>query len=326
MRRLLLSLVLSLGLAMPAQAFDPMTIIAKEIVKGIIKNFIRDRIMDGLEAQLGQCKMMMARAGIGPHAALVRGVEKGLDMGLNAAMGPSAMTSMPGMPDTKALGAAQAAAGMPDLSGMAKMANVPGIPNMPSVPAMPGMPQMALPGGVAGLSGMPAGAMVVTGAGGIPPEMLAQLGGMQGANLGSMPPEAMAMAQQMSQQAPLTPAEGSELTKTMAALAEAFPEATNGCTGADIRLMMTATVSNPQFSGMMRPVLDSFRQMNAGFAEAKRTFEQMTPEQQQDYILGMREDLSAAEPAERKVFQQMLKADFFGMPEPMRLALSESAQ
>lgn len=312
MRKIFLSLAIGLALAMPVHGFDPITIIAKEIVKSIVKDFIRNRIMDGLEAQLGSCKMQMARVGIGPHAALVGGVEKGLDMGLNAAM-PSGMSSMPGMPDAGALAGAQVgAAGMPDMAAIARMANMPNMPGGMDLAQLQKMQGMAGTGGAAMGSGA-----------GMNADMLVKLAGPLPGGAGNVSPEQMAMVQQMmSRQSPLTPAEAGELTEHFAKLAEAFPESTGGCTPSDVRLIMAHSLSNPMLSGMMRPLLGPMRQMDAGFAESRKTFAAMTPEQQQDYVAGMREHLSGADDEERKMFSQLLRTDLFGMPENVRVALS----
>lgn len=323
-----LGLVLGLAALTPALAFDPVTLIAKEIVKSLVKDFIRSQVTGALEAQLGPCRMAVARLGVGPDAALVQGTEMALNKGLGGidrlVGGPPAIPNLPqGLPDMSAMQSGMPQmAGMPDLAALQKMQGMPGMAGMPQVPNIPAMPSM--PGMPAGMSmpGAPAAAMVGMG-GGMSPAMLQQMQSMMGSsalagNMPAMAPEQMAMLQQMQTAAPLNPAEAAELGDHMARMAEAFPELAP-CKPAEIRYTMTILpMMMPSMSGSLRSVLDSMRKMDASFAESKKTFAGMTPEARREYVDLTLSQLGEMDAEERKAFRGLLRADYFGMPEDMR--------
>lgn len=343
---LLLSLCLSLALVPPAQAFDPVTLIAKEIVKSLVKDFIRSQVMGALEAQLGPCRMAVARMGVGPDAALVKGTEMALDRGLGGIDkllgGPAAIPSLPqGAPDMSAMQGMQGMpqmAGMPDLAALQKMQGMPGMAGVPQMPNMPGLPNMpSMPGMPAGMSmpGMPTTAMMGMGGGGMSAPMQAQMqqqmqalmgSSALGANMPATPPEQMAMIQQMQTAAPLTQVEAAELGDHMGRLASAFPDQAP-CSPAEIKYTMSVLpMMMPGMSGAMRPVLDSMRKMDLSFAEARKTFASMTPGARKEYVELTVSQLQEMDAEERKAFQGLLRADFFGMPEDMRAEIGAALE
>lgn len=332
---LLMSAFASLALTPPAQAFDPVTLIAKEIVKGLIKDFIRSQVLGALEAQLGPCRMAVARMGVGPDAALVQGTEKALDRGLGGVDkllgGPPSIPGLPnGSPDLSAM------QGMPDLAALQKMQGAmgtAGVPQMPGMPPMPNMPSMpSVPGMPAGMSmpGMPSAAMMGMG-GGMPAGMQEKMQAMMGGSAlaGTMPamaPEQMAMIQQTQTAAPLSAAEALELGDRMGRLATAFPDQAP-CSPAEIQYTMSVLpMMMPTLSGPMRTVLDSMRKMDEGFAEARKTFAGMTPEVRKEYVGLTVSQLQEMDAQERKVLEGLLRADFFGMPEDVRVEIGTALQ
>lgn len=345
MHRLATLAILCLGLVVPAQAFDPVTLIAKEIVKQVIRDFIQNRVEASLRATLGPCRMAMAEMGVGPDAALVKGVRKATSMGLDSALGApgASFANMPGMdvmknaagaggmPNMPNMAGLPNTTGMPQVPGMTGLPQMPaGLPNLPNLPQMPGMPaEMA---GVAAMAGVPGAGMAMPSMGGITTmpmgadagkmqELMQSQGSLSGLPPGAaMSPQMMAMVQQMSTQGPLSPAEADELGEHFYKIAKAFPDMSE-CSPEDTRTFIKFSATMPMTSGMMRPILDAMRQMDASFAEARQTFAQMTPEQRQEYVAVMTDDLSAADEEQRKLFLRMIEGDLFGMPEEMRAEL-----
>lgn len=225
-------------LVTPAQAFDPLTMIAKEIIKSTIKEFIHNRVMDGLKAQMGQCAFMLAQVGAGSGAVKYQAAQAGLRrIDRLVDTGVSALPGIPGGPqiadaDMAAMKASGAAmqrmtdptggaipgmpAGMPSMpagmpgmptmpagipAGMPSVAGMPGMPNLPNMPNMPGMPG----GGGGSMGAMPSGAAMgaMGGMSAAMPNMAAlgvSPGAMAGMGGGTVSPEQMAMVNQMMMQ------------------------------------------------------------------------------------------------------------------------------
>ncbi|MGH8516851.1 MAG: hypothetical protein ACREUE_05275 [Panacagrimonas sp.] len=319
--RIALALICILAV-MPAQAFDPVTMIAKEIIKSTIKEFIHNRVMDGLKAQMGQCAFMLAQVGAGSGAvkyqaaqASLRRIDRLVDTGVNAM--PGIPGAGPQIPDSdiaamKASGAAMQR--MTDPTGGA----IPGMPNLPQMPNMPAMPagggsMVAMP---AAMGAMPAG-MPSMAALGMSPGAMAGMGGAAG----SVSPEQMAMVQQMmtqmSQAPPMSPAEIQELGDRTVAMSEMFGDllpAESRCSPEDTRTSLQIAASMPMGGGAMRIMLDSFRRMDASVAESRATFEQMSPTARQEFIDTALADYQAMGEEERRAYAAMIKGNFFGMP------------
>ena len=196
---LLPALIGGLALAPPAPAFEPLTMIAREIVRTTLKQFVHDRVMDGLKAQMGQCAFMLAQVGAGSGAlryqaaqASLSRIDRVIDLGANAAV-PS--LGGPSIPDADMAAMTAGVAGMKRVAGAGAALPGDGIPaGLPQVPGMPagmpgatGMPDLSnLPaamGGAGGMGNLPS--MPSMPAGMAMPDLSAM--GLPGAMAGSLP-------------------------------------------------------------------------------------------------------------------------------------------
>ena len=106
----------------PVQAAGPLALLAKQIVKQMVKDFFESQITSLVRESIGPCKSMlvdMARAGAVPGMGAVAGMAAGPAM--NAAMPPQIgqlMPSMPAMPGGAAMDPAMAAQMQQMLAGM----------------------------------------------------------------------------------------------------------------------------------------------------------------------------------------------------------------
>ena len=305
-------------IVMPAQAFDPVTMIAKEIIKQTVKEFIHNRVMDSLEAQMGQCAFMLAQVGAGSGSVKYQAAQAGLrridrlvDTGVNALPG---IPGGPQMADTDmaAMKASSAAMQrMTDPTGGATPGMPAGMPNMPNMPAGAAMGMM--PGGMPDMAAL-----------GVSPGAMAGMGG----GAGTVSPEQMAMVQQMmaqmSQAPPMSPTEVQELGDRTVAMSEMFADllpAESRCSPEDTRTSIQLAASMPMGSGPMRMMLDAFRKMDANIAQSRATFEQMSPTARQEFVDTALTDYQAMGEEERKAYATMIKGNYFGMPPEMQASV-----
>jgi hypothetical protein len=117
-------------LAAPVQAAGPLALLAHQIVKQVIKDFVQSQLTSLVRESLGPCKSMLADMGVGALGT-VQGLASGIRggslpgmpgtqamQGMDPAMQARMMQMMPNMMDAQAM---QMMAGMPGMQGAAPL-------------------------------------------------------------------------------------------------------------------------------------------------------------------------------------------------------------
>lgn len=128
MKRLAGYVLLGALITLPAHAVLPMAFFAKDLVKGIVRNFVDGQLNSMMETT-GPCGMTVARPGMGAVNTIKQGAAAARSPG--TAMAGGAMPSMPGM-----------GTGMSDAQMKDMMARVPGGQGMQG--GMAGLPPEAM--------------------------------------------------------------------------------------------------------------------------------------------------------------------------------------
>ncbi|HVE88422.1 MAG TPA: hypothetical protein VNA44_01870 [Burkholderiaceae bacterium] len=338
----------------PAQAIAPAVLIAKEIVKQIIFDFVEARIEDSIRASFGLCKADLAEDAVKTSRTLT-----GLLRGSSGA----------GLSNVSALGNVGNLGNLGAVSGQAR--TVHNLQNVQSTAdsvasaahlvgaagggdAATAIAQVA--GTVAGTAGTTAGiagsaSSLTGGVGGV--GALSGLGGQaignadamaamsrmlpSGAGMASMGgadmQQAMAMMQQMMNAKPLEAAEINELAtilESFGKISEAIQPGT-ACSAEDYRrqfMRITATSAQPGLGaqggamagGVLRMMYTSFKDMQRSTAEAEQMFLKMSAEDRVEYVQTTLAEMKDQPPEGRRAFLAMIDAGMFGMPEDMRSA------
>ncbi|MEO6745735.1 MAG: hypothetical protein ABIN08_14745, partial [Caldimonas sp.] len=225
-RSLLVVGAVALALASPpATAVGPLVLIAKQIIQGMVKDFIEQRIDQAIRTSFGPCKADLAEAAVATRRNLTGAIGGGGVPGLGAlgavgGAGAAGMAMRSGMPVP---GVGLATPGMNMAALQAMIGGAPGVPGASAAAlAAAGMPgssagvlgalaaQAGTTGSVLGaggggalLSTMPGAASALGSAG--------AAGGVGGADMAG----AMAMLQQMMSAPPLTDAEFDDFVRRL---------------------------------------------------------------------------------------------------------------
>ena len=276
-------------LSLPAQAIGPLAFLAKDLVKGIVKNFVEGQI-DKMLASAGPCGLPIT----GPGGSSIAGMLSG-----HGAM--PGLRSIPGggkMPLSGAAGAAKGA--------------------LPSMPGMGG--GMAMP---PGMEGMMKDQMAQAQA------MMAKEQAKHGANLegkeslgkpGAMPDMAKAM-QAMQDTTPLTSAEVDELGTLLEQMSTAMPSADSKCKPGDMKAMVQMTSDSPMGGGMLRMMLGPLRDMQKNLDAARATFAKMSEAERSEYVETMAAEFRGWDKDNQKALLGMVETNFLGMPDTMKTQL-----
>lgn len=326
-RSLLLAGTAALALAStPAPAVGPLVLIAKQIVQGMVKNFIEQRIDQAIRATFGPCKADLAEAAVATRRSLSGAIGGG------------------GVPGLGALGAL----GGLGTAGAALRAGVPGQgAGLANAGAAAGALQ-ATSGGISGATAATLGAAAplagagaaVIGAGGgaamlqTMPGAANALGSMGalGAGGGDMA-GAMAMLQQMMSAPPLTDAEFDDFVRRLERFGKVAESIEPGiaCSADDYRRMLgTVRVAGGPMSGMgggmLRLMHTQLLDAERRLAETATMFEQMAPEDRADMVESLATDLRSGPPEGRRATLAMMDAGMLRMPPEMAAALRARLQ
>jgi len=326
-RSLLLAGTAALALAStPAPAVGPLVLIAKQIVQGMVKDFIEQRIDQAIRATFGPCKADLAEAAVATRRSLSGAIGGG------------------GVPGLGALGAL----GGLGTAGAALRAGVPGQgAGLANAGAAAGALQ-ATSGGISGATAATLGAAAplagagaaVIGAGGgaamlqTMPGAANALGSMGalGAGGGDMA-GAMAMLQQMMSAPPLTDAEFDDFVRRLERFGKVAESIEPGiaCSADDYRRMLgTVRVAGGPMSGMgggmLRLMHTQLLDAERRLAETATMFEQMAPEDRADMVESLATDLRSGPPEGRRATLAMIDAGMLRMPPEMAAALRARLQ
>jgi len=337
----------------PARAVAPLVLIAREIVKQIIFDFVEARVEDAIRASFGPCKADLAEDAVAQSrtlTGLLRGSGGGM-AGLGALGGASNVGSLSSL--GAAGGAARTAQRLQNVQSTAS--SVSGAANLASA-AGGGDAALALgqiAGTVSGVAGTAAGVAGSAGSmGGIGgmgalaglggqavggdamaamSQMLPSAAGVPGMGGADMQ-QAMAMMQQMMNAKPLDPAELNELAlilESFGKISEAIQPG-SACSADDYRRQftristMSAQPGMPQAGamagGILRMMYASFKEMQRTTAEAQQVFSQMNAEDRAEYVQTTVADLKDQPPEGRRAFLAMIDSGMLGMPTDMRAA------
>ena len=276
-------------LSLPAQAVGPLALLAKDLVKGIVRSFIEGQVNQML-ASAGPCGLPIA----GPGAAGLAGM-----LGGRGAM--PGLGSIPGAGKMPLSGAAGAARG--------------------GLPAMPGMGGgMAMP---PGMEEMMKDQMAQAQA------MMAKEQAQHGANdqanqglgtPGAMPDMATAM-QAMQEGPPLTSAEVEELATLLERMSTAMPSAAPRCKPGELKTVLQQAADSPMTGGVLRMMLGSMRDMQKNLDEARATFAKMSEPERSEYVETMAAEFRGWDKENRQALLGMVETNFLGMPDTMKTQL-----
>jgi len=326
-RSLLLAGTAALALAStPAPAVGPLVLIAKQIVQGMVKNFIEQRIDQAIRATFGPCKADLAEAAVATRRSLSGAIGGGGVPGLGAlgalgGLGTAGAALRAGVPGQ---GAGLANAGAAAAALQATSGGIPGATAATLGAAAPlsgaGAAVIGAGGGAAMLQTMPGaanalGSMGALGAGG---------GDMAGA---------MAMLQQMMSAPPLTDAEFDDFVRRLERFGKVAESIEPGiaCSADDYRRMLgTVRVAGGPMSGMgggmLRLMHTQLLDAERRLAETATMFEQMAPEDRADMVESLATDLRSGPPEGRRATLAMIDAGMLRMPPEMAAALRARLQ
>ena len=326
-RSLLLAGTAALALAStPAPAVGPLVLIAKQIVQGMVKNFIEQRIDQAIRATFGPCKADLAEAAVATRRSLSGAIGGGGVPGLGAlgalgGLGTAGAVLRAGVPGQ---GAGLANAGAAAGALQATSGGISGATAATLGAAAPlagaGAAVIGAGGGAAMLQTMPGaanalGSMGALGAGG---------GDMAGA---------MAMLQQMMSAPPLTDAEFDDFVRRLERFGKVAESIEPGiaCSADDYRRMLgTVRVAGGPMSGMgggmLRLMHTQLLDAERRLAETATMFEQMAPEDRADMVESLATDLRSGPPEGRRATLAMIDAGMLRMPPEMAAALRARLQ
>ncbi len=289
MKRIAGYFLLVILLSLPAQAIGPLAFMAKDLVKGIVKNFVEGQI-DKMLSSAGPCGLPIAGAGAGGLAGMLGG--RGAMPGLR---------SIPG-------------GGRMSLSGTAGAARG-------ALPSMPGMGGgMAIP---PGMEGMMKDQMAQAQA------MMAKEQAEHGADVqdkegvgspGAAPDMATAM-QAMQEGEPLTSAEVDELATLLEQMSTAMPSATPQCKPGELKTVLHQASDSPMTGGVLRMMLGSMRDMQKNLDEARATFAKMPEAERGEYVETMAAEFRGWDKENKQALLGMVETNFLGMPDTMKTQL-----
>ena len=300
MKRRAVWALLIVTLVLPAQAQAPVVFLAREIVKGIIKSFVQDRLMSMLST-MGPCGTPLGpTGGLATLAGLLGGGGGGGIPGLGA------MSGMPGIPGMSA---------MPDLSALAGAGSLQGL------------------GAAGSIVGAASGAAQIAG-------VQAKMEKMQREQLAKLPPpepdgespdsagldataptDIAQLTQQLQDAEPLSSAEIDELAALMERLSAAVPSKANPCKPGELTQVLHSAADMPMVGGTLRMMLQPMRDMETSVAQAHDRFATMSAAESAEYIDLMAEESRGWDAENRKAFIGMAETNFLGMPAPMQAQL-----
>lgn len=276
-------------LSLPAQAIGPLAFMAKDLVKGIVKNFV-DGQVNKMLTSTGPCGLPIA----GPGAAGLAGMLGGRG-------------AMPGLSSMRG-------AGKMPLSGVAGAAKG----TLPSMPGVGG--GMAMP---PGMEGMMKDQMAQAQA------MMAKEQAKHGANVadkeslgkpGAMPDMAKTM-QAMQEGPPLTSAEVDELGTLLERMSTAMPSAAPQCKPGELKTVLQQASDSPMTGGVLRMMLGSMRDMQKKLDEARATFAKMPEAERSEYVETMATEFRGWDKDNKQALLGMVETNFLGMPDTMKTQL-----
>jgi hypothetical protein len=312
MKRIAGSVLLLALLSFPAQAVFPLAFLAKEIVKGIVKDFLESQLNQML-AKAGPCGIPIADTGsLTSLAGMLTGRGGGMG-GFSSLAGMGAMPAIPG------IGAAAKGA-LPDVPGLtggrAALANVPTGAIPPEMAAMLG----GMPG--RGGAAMPAGMAEMMKSQMAQLEASAKDQGKEGADgRAASAPDMAKVMQAMQDPTPLSAAEADELGTIMERMATAMPNAAPQCKPGELKTVMQRASNTPMGGGVMRMMLTSMREAQQKLDEARTTFATMSEAERADYVELMATEYRGWDKENQQAMLGMLETDFLGMPESLKTQL-----
>ncbi|MDO8706639.1 MAG: hypothetical protein Q7J84_17015, partial [Sulfuricaulis sp.] len=273
----------------PAQAIGPLAFLAKDLVKGIVRNFVEGQI-DKMLANAGPCGLPIA----GPGASGLTGM-----LGGRGTM--PGVRSIPGVGKMPLKGAAGAAKG--------------------TLPSMPGMgSNMAIPPGMEGMMKdqmAQAQAMMAkeqakhdTDAG--DKESLGKPGAM---------PDMAKTMQAIQEGPPLTRAEVDELATLLERMSTAMPAATPQCKPGELKTVLQQASDSPMTGGVLRMMLEPMRDMQKKLDEARATFAKMPEAERSEYVETMAAEFRGWDKDNKQALLGMVETNFLGMPDTMKTQL-----
>ncbi|MCE9658597.1 MAG: hypothetical protein K8R60_08560 [Burkholderiales bacterium] len=282
-------LVLLLTLSpLPGQALAPvLLLLVKQIVKDAAQSMLKDMLLSSLNGM--GCKGM-AIANALQALDLRKGAGGGGMMGMFGG-------AMPKLPSGGAMPGLPAGMAMPQMPGGMTM------PQMPAGMSIPGMP--AMPGGMAGMTGMGLGAPGSE-------EMMARMrammpgGGQMPAGTGIDPEQMSRIMQAMSQ--PLSPPETLAVIDEMTEIGF-LPKAMQAELKECMVLIPTAAPALGMGMGMLKPMLPQLRQ-------AREQLHALSPAEQDELVAALAPEMKALPADERKNLLEFLDSGFF----PKRVA------
>jgi hypothetical protein len=360
-RRWVACLLIAAFASLPAQAFAPLVLLAKEMAKQFIRNFIEGRIDDAIRASFGPCKRDIAQdviqrrrqltgpleggggpmPGIGGLASLGNlGAAMGALRGAGGAMGGGAINpgNIPSMADMAAAAGNSRVASVAQAAGRAQEGEQV-VEQASSVIAKASSAADQVSSAADRVAGATAEVQAAAGTAGIAGISTgAHPGGMPGMPMGAGPggidmQAAMSMMQQMMSGPPLSPAEFDDLIVKLVRwgkVSEAVYPGT-GCSEEDYRrLLGRASVTaardprgGAMYGGMLRMIYTTFQDMEQKFARADELFLQMTPQDRADYVETMSADLKSGVPENRRAFLAILDQGLLHPPQDMLAALRQ---
>lgn len=304
----LLALVIAASPPMTGAA-GPLALLGKEIVQSLIQSLIEDAIHEALLRMLGPCDGALASGALSTVQAL------------SVTRGGGMLGALPAIPG-----------GMPLVPG-----------GMPMGPATAGAPA-ALGAAGAGSGAMNSIANSMYGVlGGQIAEMIEEQRkerredqrrrGLSPEQIEAEDKEEMEEARELDRmtfemlesRTRLSPAELDEFVAGYERLAKLAPgEAT--CTPASLRRVLLPATMMPMAAGPVRGMLKGIREMDNSFAEARRIYAAMSPDERTEHVELLLAELPSWDPQERKWLAALVRSDLLGMPPDMRAALEPSLE
>jgi len=318
MRRWVAALFLMAGCGSPEAAL-PLALLGKQIVQSIVESLVEDAIHASLQALLGPCDGALASAALTNVQTIVgsRGAIPAL---------PAGMPSLPaGM--AAAAGASAGANGAGALAGVGTAIAGPGALSGPIGAVATDMASsLGMSGGAEGFS--PQIRQMIEQAReeemrerradqkqrGLTP---AQIEAEDRQIAKEQLQEAEEMVAMLRDSKPLSGAEVDEFVAIYERFAKLAPDSAQ-CSPESLRRVLAPAMVLPMTAGPVRMMLRSFRELDKGMAEARRTFAAMTPEDRADFLRQMSEQIEDWSEMDRHAFASLLRANPFDMPLPLR--------
>ena len=291
MKRIARVFLLVVLLAPLVHAVGPLAFLAKDLVKGIVRNFLEGQVNQML-ATAGPCGLPLTGPGGGNLAGMLRGG------------GMPGVGSMPGAGSMRVPGAGGAA-------GMLGGGAMPGLGSIPGA----GLPP--------GLSDMMKDQMAQSQA------TLAKEQAARGANTPDSEsrgtpravPDIATALQALQGRPPLSSAELDELGTLMERLATAMPSAAPKCKPGELKAALQTASDSPMGGGVLRMVLGSLRDVQRQLDEARDTFAKMTEQDRIEYVELMAAEFRGWDKDSQQALLGMVETNFLGMPDAMKTQL-----